>query len=471
MGRAKQANRDVTNQSVQVDGNELPELPQSVKPKEANRKMVIEEQCVLTVDGKTYDLTKWADQHPGGSLIRQYNGLDATHIFNAFHSPEAHARLAQFKPLANPPKHLLPPPKDPRSQDILEKFENLKKEFQDEGFFETSYAWYFYKCFTTLVMAPLGLYFQYHGSYLLSAIFFGIFWQQLGWIGHEFAHHQIFQNNRKLNDLSAIFFGNICQGFSSHWWKDRHNSHHATTNILDADPDIDNIPMMAWSSSDLDKAPAWTRKTIPYQAYYFLFLLPLLRVTWCLNSIFFVRDMAASRYKRYNVDYRLEAIGLAIHWTWVLLILIYLPTWGWRLTWFLVSELLAGFGIAIVVFFNHYSCDKYPSSLAGNFVCLQLWTTRNMTPGLLTDWICGGLNYQIEHHLFPTMPRHNLNRASAKVKAFCRENNLPYLCSDFYAGLLKVLHFLNSIGQIAKERNDQAAERKIDPKKVRATPQ
>jgi len=319
--------------------------------------------------------------------------------------------------------------------------------------------------------APIGIYFHSIQWYFMSAIMFGIFWQQLGWLGHEFAHHQIFQNNRRWNDLSAIFFGNICQGYSSHWWTDRHNSHHATTNILDADPDIDNIPMMAWSPSDLDKAPAWTRRTLPYQAYYFLFLLPLLRVTWCFNSLFFVRDMATSRYKRYNDDYKLEAIGLAIHWIWVGVLLLNLPTWGWMITWFVVSELLAGFGIAIVVFFSHYSCEKYPSSLAGNFVCLQLWTTRNMTPGIITDWICGGLNYQIEHHLFPSMPRHNLYKVSFRVKSFCKDNDLPYLCSDFYEGLLKVLHFLNSIGQIAKERNAQLAEKKIEHKQEIFNPQ
>jgi len=181
--------------------------------------------------------------------------------------------------------------------------------------------------------------------------------------------------------------------------------------------------------------------------------------------------MNKSRYKRWNGDYTLEAIGLGIHWLCVLIILYCLPSWGWMITWFLVSEFLSGFGIGIVVFFSHYSCEKYPSSLASNFVCLQLWTTRNMTPGILTDWICGGLNYQIEHHLFPTMPRHNLSRATLKIKAFCKENNLPYLCSDFYEGLLKVLHFLNSIGQIAKERNNQIAEKKIELKKFVSTPQ
>jgi len=77
-----------------------------------------------------------------------------------------------------------------------------------------------------------------------------------------------------------------------------------------------------------------------------------------------------------------------------------------------------------------------------------------MTPGIFTDWICGGLNYQIEHHLFPTIPRHNLNAISSLVKNFCKDHDLPYLCSDFNEGLSKVLTFLDTIGAIARERNE-----------------
>jgi len=168
--------------------------------------------------------------------------------------------------------------------------------------------------------------------------------------------------------------------------------------------------------------------------------------------------MRTSRYKRWNDDYVKEVVGLALHWSWVLVFLFFLPTWGWRFTWLLVSELLAGFGIAIVVFFNHYSCEKYSAHLAGNFVCLQLWTTRNMTPSIITDWVCGGLNYQIEHHLFPTIPRHNLYAISDRVKQFCKAHDLPYLCSDFYEGLVKVLNFLNGIGQLAVERSKQKVD-------------
>lgn len=421
--------------------------------------MTIEEECVITVDGKTYDLTKWADYHPGGSLIRQYNGRDATEIFKAFHGPEAMEKLKRFPALAQPTKRQRPMPKDQRSIEILVAFEELKMQLEKEGFMKTNPLWYTYKTLTTWMWIGVALYCQASGWYLASAIFTGLFWQQLGWLGHEYAHHQIFADRQK-NNMIGLFCGNILQGFSMHWWKDRHNSHHATTNILDADPDIDNIPMLAWAKSDLIRAPAWCRKTIPYQAYYFLLLLPLLRLTWAINSIFFVRDMRTSRYQQYRDDFRKEAIGLAIHWTWVVLQLWFLPSWQWILVHFLVSELLAGFGIAIVVFFNHYSCEKYEPALAENFVCLQLYTTRNMTPGIFTDWICGGLNYQIEHHLFPTMPRHNLYKCSHKVKEFCAAHNLPYLCSSFYSGLLTVLDFLNTVGDICVQLNKAEAQTK-----------
>jgi len=302
-----------------------------------------------------------------------------------------------------------------------------------------------------LAFLPLGLVLQYHGWYFMSAISVGVFWQQLGWLGHDFCHHQVFEN-RDYNNAMGYFLGNLLQGFSSAWWKDRHNSHHATTNILDADPDIDNLPMLAWANSDLDKANGFIKKSIKYQAYYFLFLLPVLRLAWCMGSITFVQAMRKSNYRAYRDAFTFEAATLALHWLWVFVMMWKLPTWGTMIMFFLVSELLAGFGIAIVVFFNHYSCKKYDTNLAGNFVMLQLCTTRNMTPGVVTDWICGGLNYQIEHHLMPTMPRHNLYKASHAVKAFCKEQGLPYMCDNFYDGLVHVLNFLNEIGAVAQQR-------------------
>eukprot|EP00456_Euglypha_rotunda_P078162 TRINITY_DN745_c0_g1_i5.p1 TRINITY_DN745_c0_g1~~TRINITY_DN745_c0_g1_i5.p1 ORF type:complete len:105 (+),score=7.21 TRINITY_DN745_c0_g1_i5:43-315(+) len=88
-----------------------------------------------------------------------------------------------------------------------------------------------------------------------------------------------------------------------------------------------------------------------------------------------------------------------------------------------------------------------------------------MTPGIFTDWICGGLNYQIEHHLFPSIPRHNLYTVSHLVKRFCKDHDLPYLCSDFNEGLQKVLAYLDTVGAIARERNENLKKEQLKKQK------
>lgn len=412
------------------------------------------EKLQLSIEGKIYDITQWVDHHPGGSIIRQYNGLDASTIFKTFHGHEGNAVLSRMKPIGNGTfNHVddMDPSVMNENIKLLNKFDEFTKRLQDEGYWKRNVPWHIYKIITTVGFLVLSVYLVFQEYYMLSAIAAGVGWQQLGWLGHDFCHHNTTEN-RNFNNIFGLFLGNVLQGYSSAWWKDRHNSHHAVTNIVEHDPDIDNIPMLAWDVSDIERCPEWAKSSLPYQAYYFLLLLPMLRLVWCLQSIFFVKDMQNSNFTFYNKWFAAEAAGLAIHWIGVSYILMQMPLTT-AIAWFLISENMAGFGIAIVVFFNHYSCEKYDTKIASNFVKLQLMTTRNMSPGVITDWICGGLNYQVEHHLFPTMPRHNLAKASHEVMKFCKENNLPYMCCGFWEGLGYVLSYLNDIGAIAAKQN------------------
>ena len=98
---------------------------------------------------------------------------------------------------------------------------------------------------------------QGYASVLLAACLLGLFWQQSGWLAHDFLHHQVFQN-RTYNNMAGLFLGNVSQGFSIAWWKDKHNTHHAVPNKLNdetiaMDPDIDTLPLLAWSA---DMIPA-----------------------------------------------------------------------------------------------------------------------------------------------------------------------------------------------------------------------
>jgi fatty acid desaturase len=68
----------------------------------------------------------------------------------------------------------------------------------------------------------------------------------------------------------------------------------------------------------------------------------------------------------------------------------------------------------------------WPANVDVQFPDAQLLSTRNVSPGRVTDFVFGGLNYQVEHHLFPSMPRSHFAAARMLVKAFCADNDLPY---------------------------------------------
>jgi len=89
---------------------------------------------------------------------------------------------------------------------------------------------------------------------------------------------------------------------------------------------------------------------------------------------------------------------------------------------------------------NHYACEKFikEDGRKANFLTIQLETTKNIAPSIITDWICGGLNYQIEHHLFPTLPRHNLSKIKPIIEDFCKQNNLPYMSESFVTCFMAV---------------------------------
>jgi len=423
----------------------------------------------LTVRGRTYDLTNWGPSHPGGPLLYLYHGRDCTNVFDAFHQHgETRALLEKFPSRPS----TLPEPKqdsetikamndgkpvNPRA--ILEDFNLLTKELHDKGLFKSNPLWFAYKLFTTFAMAPIAYWFNLQGYPWIGCFILATMWQQFGWISHEINHHSVFPQRWQGHDMGWVT-GNVMLGFSMWWWNVRHYAHHAVTN-LDTDPDIDTLPFLAFSDLDVQKSSPQQLNYIQYQHIYFWAILPFLNIIWGLNSIVFGYDVLAGWtnghfnkpeqiYTKYNF---VERIGLAIHHIGLFLFLITSLEWYMVIPWWFVCKMIAGTGLAFVVFFNHYSCPKFDmdSDAGENFVINQLITTRNLTPGHIADWICGGLNYQVEHHLWPTMPRHNLYKCSLILKPWCEKHNLPYLCSDFVPGVLQVRDYLKVHADTARK--------------------
>ena len=73
-------------------------------------------------------------------------------------------------------------------------------------------------------------------------------------------------------------------------------------------------------------------------------------------------------------------------------------------------------------------------------------TSRNVRGGRLVDFALGGLNYQIEHHLFPSMPRPNLRHAQPLVRAFCAQHGLAYVEASLVGSYVQALRHLHAVG-------------------------
>lgn len=332
-----------------------------------------------------------------------------------------------------------------KSASISRNFDRLRMQVRREGLMEGSVLFYIRKVIEALLIIALAVYLQLNGWYVVSAVLMGLVWQQLGWLIHEFAHNQLFKSHWH-NDLASYVVGNLLQGFSSGGWKEQHNIHHAATNIVGRDGDLDLLPLWATVVQDLKNADNWWLSILPYQHIYWSVMLPLLRVSWLLQSIVFVNGMPHHYYKYYRERAVYEQVSLTLHWILVIAQLYLLPSIQVRLLFFAISQLTGGFLLAHVVTYNHYSVEKFPytSKIMSNYACLQVHTTRNMRPGVFIDWLWGGLNYQIEHHLFPTMPRHNLSKVMPMVKQFCAENDLPYMVDDYFTGWkLEIEQFAN----------------------------
>jgi len=291
------------------------------------------------------------------------------------------------------------------------------------------------------------------GNWIIGTLLFGLGYQQLGWLGHDACHHGL-TPNRKLNNVLGYFFGNVLNGFSVNWWKNRHNSHHAITNVLDADPDVDNLPLFVWSEHDLDKVTDAGLATVivPYQHYYFVPWTTTLKIIWSLQSCFFLYDRE-SQNKSYIKALLMEKVTIALHYVLLFLVLRLTPSIGAAIFFLLGSEFIGGSAIALIVFMNHYACEQLQKieGKDADFLTIQLRGTRNINSGIFMDWFAGGLNYQIEHHLFPTIPRHNLSKVKPFVENFCRENDLPYMSFSYWECLISVLQRLESVANTYKK--------------------
>lgn len=324
----------------------------------------------------------------------------------------------------------------PQQSDYAE----LKRRIKQAGLLERQPTYYTFKILLTLGALAVGLalivlvhhiWFQ-----VLNAVFMAFVFGQVGFLAHDGGHKQIFRNGR-WNDIFCISVMNLLMGGSAGWWIDKHNAHHSNPNHLDLDPDI-TLPVVAFDERQAVTKRGFFRWMVKYQAY---LLFPLLTFEFYSLRVISVKFLILRRSK-----YRaLEAVVMLLHYPLFFGLVFWQLGLGLGIVFLLIQQGLTGLYIGSTFAPNHKGMPVVDDESQLDFVRSQVLTSRNLTRSRLGDFLFGSLSTQIEHHLFPSMPRNKVRQAEPIVKAFCRERSIEYYETGIVQAFREIVQHLHEV--------------------------
>lgn len=321
------------------------------------------------------------------------------------------------------------------------EYRQLRRIIVEHGLLEPQTGYYVMK--TVIALATLA--FAIAAALLLTqtwalltvAVLMGFASTQIALLGHDVGHRQAFRG-RRTNRIARLLFGGVLLGISHTWWNDKHNQHHATPNHVDKDPDV-QFPFLAFSPAQIASRHRLLRPVIAVQAFVFVAVLPFQAVNMRWVSIKHLFSGSA----RQPV---LQGSMMMVHFLLYGLLLWQLGGWGIAIAFFLVHQATFGVYNSSVFASNHKGMAMIEEGGRLDFLREQVLTSRNVTGHPMIDFWYGGLNYQIEHHLFPTMPRNNLRKAQVLVEDFCKRQGIPYYATGIFAAYREGLAHLHETG-------------------------
>ncbi len=321
-------------------------------------------------------------------------------------------------------------------------YRGLAEQIRDAGLLERRPGYYSVKVALTAAAFAMGwaALFVVGDSWaaLGVAAFLAVMFTQVNFVGHDAGHQQIF-GSRRANRLVGLAVGNTLTGLSFGWWVPKHNAHHAYPNQVDRDPDIGPAVIGFPFTADVARRRRGAaRLIVRCQAWLFCPLL-LLEVGMHLSSI---QTLARRRDAAAAVEGLLLAGHAALYLTAVLWVLSPLRA----LAFVAVQQGLFGLYLRFSFAPNHKGMPIIDRDTDVSFLRRQVITARNVTGGRFTTFMLGGLNYQIEHHLFPTMPRPNLAQAQSIIRAFCVDHDLVYHQDSLVGSYRQAFRHLRGVG-------------------------
>ncbi|WP_106401584.1 fatty acid desaturase family protein [Actinocorallia populi] len=257
-----------------------------------------------------------------------------------------------------------------------------------------------------------------------------------GFLGHDAGHKQI-ASSARTNRRLGLLLGDLMLGMSHGWWNAKHNLHHAHPNHAERDPDV-GAGALVWTpeqAAERHGALNWLSRN---QAWLFFPMLTLEGLSLKVSSI---RDLK----NRDPRDRWIEGGLLAAHLVGYLALAFLLMPPAVALVFIAVHQAVLGVHLGCAFAPNHKGMPMPGPDDDWDHLRRQVLTSRNIRGGRLTDWFLGGLNYQVEHHLFPGLPRPALREVQPMVREHCAKLGLPYTETGLVASYAQALRYLDSV--------------------------
>jgi fatty acid desaturase len=330
------------------------------------------------------------------------------------------------------------------------QYTRLSRQIKQAGLLDRRHGYYAAKLSLNLALLAAGgaAFVALEDSWwqLLTAAYLAAVFTQIAFVGHDAGHRQIFRS-RRANDLVGLVHANLLVGISFGWWVPKHDRHHSNPNHEDLDPDI-GIAALAFTADQATSKHGLVRLIARYQAWLFF---PLLLLEAAQLHVASAKAILHGRGRATL----LEALLLLVHVAGYVSALVLVLSPLRAVLFLLIQQGLFGLYLGCSFAPNHKGMPTLADGEELDFLRRQVLTSRNVRGSRLVDFLLGGLNYQIEHHLFPSMPRPNLRRAQPLVRAFCTQHDLPYTEATMFGSYAEALRHLHTVA--APLRPAQAA--------------
>jgi acyl-CoA 6-desaturase (Delta-6 desaturase) len=394
----------------------------------------------ILIDGRIYDITNF--KHPGGSVINFYagKGIDATEAFNNFHIRSKKAMtILKSKP------NRLATPQDTKEKldgqtELMKDFEKLTKELIDEGYFKPNMGHVVYRIMEIVFMHVAGFYLLFNKYLLFGLLLLGIVSGRCGWLMHEAGHYSLTGNIPIDRSLQTIIYGLGC-GMSGSWWRNQHNKHHSMPQKISHDVDLDTLPLVAFTNKIGKQIGLPLKYWIRLQGFLFPIVTTLLvALGWQFylhpRHVLRTRNYAEALCigSRYVLWYNFISTKFGLYNS-VFMYITY--------TWIASNYIFLNFAVShthLPVVAKH--------DVSVDWVRYSAIHTMNVNSGPLKfiDWWMSYLNYQIEHHLFPSMPQFRHPEISERVKQLFKKHKLPYNQRNYVDSMKITFKNLNNVG-------------------------